>query len=161
MVIENEARINSEFVKVTEGETPLSVKQEAVVDLLEPSNTSSSKFIEDTEENARKIDGDEGVVDPSKGTEGNENLGLEVRTQESQEANENEVLNQPKAVDANDKSKAIKAIEGESQTWTLHEADFDPNQSEFKDDSSNPVNYKEIKVKFCIYIYIYVGGKRI
>lgn len=129
-------------------ETSESVKpsESAVVDLLESSNCSSSKYIEITNEHPREINGDEGSGVPSKATEGNENSDHEVKIQESQEANVNDVTDQPKTTDATDYSEVIKAVEGESRTWTPHEAAFDLNQTELMGDSSNLVIYQEMKV---------------
>lgn len=145
VLIENEA---ATFPKDTEGETPLSVEQDAAVDLLERSSSIGSNFVGDTEKNPREINGDDGVVGPSNGTEKNENTCREVRAHESQMENEDEVTNQPKAVNDNCDSETVKADEGESKPWTSSEAAFEPNHTEVKDDSSYPM--EEIKVIFNI-----------
>lgn len=144
MSIENEVKINSESVKDTEGEAELSIK---LVDLLEPTHSSSSKCIEDTEENPKNVNGKNGVVSPSKATEENKNSCPKMEIQEFQEPKLNEVVDQPKAADAKDNSEAIKVVEDESKTWTQDEATFDLKQKELKDDMSNHLGHMEIKVK--------------
>lgn len=144
VTIENEAHAKPEPVKDSEGESTLSVKH---VDMVEPLNQNDSKASQDTDENVKKIVGDDNAVDTSKAKEEIKNIDSDVKDKELQEAEPHKNINQHLASDGNDNAETIKVVESETRSSTPNKAVVDSKEISPNDDSGNTSGHTEVKVK--------------